>query len=82
MMRYAEANKLVVPEKLPYMGGKQLAQRFRKTRTDWLEYANECNKELLTPETIELLDGLMQWSYFDRFNFFKKALDLPLYTDS
>jgi hypothetical protein len=82
MERHADANNLIIPEKLRFGAGKHAVHGFRKTRSDWREYENECNKELLRPDTIELLDGLMQWSYLDRLNFFKRALDLPLYAQS
>jgi hypothetical protein len=38
-------------------------------RVDWRSMGNECNAGLLTDSALSLLNGLMQWSYFDRRDF-------------
>lgn len=45
-------------------------------RVDWQMYRNKCNEHLFNKDTVSLLNGLFQYSYFDRVEFFSRQMQM------
>lgn len=74
--KYAAKHGLKLPEVVMSDTASLLQTRKRK----WRDFENECNKELLTEDAMDLLDKMMRYSYFERQLHFVNITQHPFFT--
>jgi serine/threonine protein kinase len=86
LLKVAGTHELVaLAKKYKFKLPKWIAQNmtaYPKERMDWRAHENECNKGWLTDDAVDMLNGLLQYSYTERRAFFLDAHAHPFFNIS